>query len=47
MLRLISEIYDSVKSLLWYIVWQLLSLGFSIAKNIAEIGVDLFKLIKG
>lgn len=47
MLNLINELFDSIKSLLWDIALQVILLIIDILKNIYELFVGLFKLIRG
>lgn len=47
MYRLLKEVYSSIKGLLWAIGWQLVQLAYGIIKHFADIGITLYKFIKG
>lgn len=47
MLRLTKEVYSSIKGLLWSIGWQSIKLVYAICAELVDIGINIYKLIKG
>jgi hypothetical protein len=47
MLKLLKEVYSSIKGLFWAIGWQLAKLAYGIIAQFVDIGISLYKFIKG
>lgn len=47
MLKALKEVYSAIKGLFWSIGWQLAKLGYGIIAQFVDIGIIMYKFIKG